>query len=175
MGSHRVGHDWSDLAAAAAMLSVYSSVPYKSRPFLVLKTSWEGQERYQNPKFHSPLEHEINHALNLTQQTTHSGARWWFHSLESTSLPVHSFFPNLCGLLLDTELLSGPSLVLWRLRPQSFRTTAIHNQYKSSCTGNEGPALTQTRVSAKQNREAKPFYERDQHAKPQVWEQLLKI
>ena len=87
MGSHRVGHDWSDLAAAAA-----AAVPIK------LTTTTEGgageikvQKNLQNKS-----EHKINKCFS------------WVTALRVLSLPgIHSP-PHLPRMPSNTVLISGP-------------------------------------------------------------------
>ena len=48
MGSHRVGHDWSNLAAAAAAMFTSSSPP--PQPLPLSKCAWDGRDT----SFHNP-------------------------------------------------------------------------------------------------------------------------
>ena len=52
MGSHRVGHDWSDLAAAAAAINIYQiDRVNKLMPRNISKLNWQNCSEYSGSLF----------------------------------------------------------------------------------------------------------------------------
>ena len=108
MGLHRVGHDWSDLAAAAAPCVILSSFylalacPYilpHSIPlvsphlFCLLLFSWEVTSN-------SLWSHELQHvrlpcpSLSPGVWSNSCPLSWWFHPTISSSVAPFSFYPQ---------------------------------------------------------------------------------
>ena len=84
MGSHRVQHDWSDLAAAAAAAAGYHLTGFITSPYL--------QTRFWKKAWHDPIQRFSNTAHGLQEglwpgvltwaSASSSGLPWWFSGKE---------------------------------------------------------------------------------------------
>ena len=94
MGSPRVGHDWSDLAAAAAAAVNYRGMERPGLNHLSLKLFHCLQERSGNPLQYSCLENPMD--KGAWWATVHGVAKSWTWLSDSHT---HILLPGLLGLL----------------------------------------------------------------------------
>ena len=92
MGSHRVGHDWSDLAAAAAA----AAVPIK------LTTSTEAGKKEKKKKNTKELQNKSKHKNNICFS--------WVTAVRVLSLAGSRSPPYLPRMPSNTALISGPTV-----------------------------------------------------------------
>ena len=93
MGSHRVGHDWSDLAAAAAASKLYNHFPPKKSWFVVCSG-------FHTVNFVTMLiSNNLHDATKFRVGKRSVGCTFWVHTHDSSSLLSGSDIANIQKVL----------------------------------------------------------------------------